>query len=159
MAVDKEFLRSEKGLVFARLEHALNTCYANPCNETQIKVLDELVYAYMYNLDFHVPVDFSGEKPTYELFYNQRAGYVYQACTTPEELVKCKPTGSIVISIRNLFKQVCRNSLAGLVLDPKNSHGVIVFMTRENIQRITEYALRNIEACPEDMRDFFMNEI
>ena len=159
MAIDKEFLRSEKSLIFARLQRALNACYANPCNETQLKTFDELVYAYIYNLDLHVPVDFTGKHPTYMLLYHPKGFRLYQACTTPEELVKCSNTGSVIMSFRNLFKPVVSDSLPGLVLDPKSGHDTVFFMTRENIQKIIEYALQSINAQPEEVKNFLLNEI
>ena len=158
MAVDKEYLISEKKLISLRLEKAIDEFYESPSEASLIKVFDELVFAVIYNLTLHIPIEHSDGEITYALRNLTGVGYAYQAFTTPEELVKCPIESSAVISIRKLLQLVENDSLAGLALNPAQNRA-IVFLNRQNIKSILEVASGSINAQPADIRDFLLNEI
>ena len=159
MSVDKAFCRGEKKLVLARVQYALDMFYANPCKESQIDVFDELTTAYIYNLDLIVPSDYVQKQITYRMYRHSSGALFYLACTTLEELKKCAGGVGIYMSIRNLFQNVISGSRPGLLLDPHNGHGVILFLSCENIRKITDRALSGINAQPEEVRTFLLDEI
>ena len=158
MPVDKELLISEKKLISLRLNKAINDFYEAPSENSLITVFDELVFAVIYNLNLHIPIETSNGEITYAFKKLANIGYVYQAFTTSEEMSKCPIESSAVISIRKLFERVANDSIAGLALNP-GQNIAIVFLNRENIKGILRIASTSIEAQPKDVRDFLQNEI
>ena len=159
MAVNKEFLISEKELIQTRLEFSIRNFYDNPTKESMMAIFNELVYSVVYNLAFYVPVEMTDGEIAYSLERLRDIGYVYKAFTNSEELVKCAEESNVIISVRNLFKQVANDSLPGLVLNSTNENRAVVFLNKENIKRILNVALETIQAQADDVKSFLLNEI
>lgn len=159
MAVNKELLISEKKLVRKRIEFAIQTFYDTPTQDGLTAIFEELVYAVVYNISFHVPVEILKDEMFYAIGLLPAVGYVYKAFTNTEELVKCTEESSVVVPVRKLFERVANDSLSGLALNLTDATRAVVFMNRENIKRILNMAFECIEAQQDDVKDFLKNEI
>ena len=144
-----ETLKGEIPLIRRRMEAALALFTADPSQERLYAVCEELVYAVMYGLNFHVPVKVGEGALRFAVMDIEGGRQACVAWTSSQELMEAGASIA-VMPCRSVLEHVAQDEdVSGLAINPRPGRGkALIFLNRENARGILKVADESLEACP-----------
>ena len=155
-SISIEHMKTEKKLIEDRLNYALARFYENPSEETVFRICDELVYAYVYNLNVAFPVTMAGKDMQYATYRTPGNGEAYIVYTLSDKSVDKSPQEILAFtSWRIMLSRAAKDNryLSGLIINPYSGHKAIAYLSSVNIRAIIKNAEELINQLPEEVRD------
>ena len=151
-----EQMNQEKELVHDRLMLAIKQFDKDCSKETIVTICRELTYAYIYNITTTVPMKFQGAQRCYAMYRMDDTRFAYVALTDPGKDSIYQWDTMVTKTWKSIIRHAATNTkYDGLIINPDhtNAQGAILYLSRDNLKHIIQYAEETINDLPESLRE------
>ena len=149
---------AEKPMSFAHqlieksLNDALEQYDENPSRETFLRILDQLVRAYVFNLPAAYSFEADSTGVHYKLYETPDYGYAYCVYTITGQNPDSKEPETLgFLPWRSILSMAAENNACtGIVINPCSGHQALVWVNPVYIRSVIQYARKTLEDMKRD---------